>query len=185
MKILIGCEFSGIVREAFRKKGHVVYSCDLDPSTDNSPYHIQDDVFNVLLRESWDMLIAFPPCTHLCSSGARWFAEKRNDGRQIAAINFFLNLASSNVPKICIENPIGIMSSRYRKPDQIVQPWQFGHPETKATCFWLKNLPILKPTNIVKPTEQRIWRMPPSKDRSKLRSIFFSGIAEAMAEQWG
>lgn len=130
------------------------------------------------------MIIAFPPCTDLAVSGARWFAEKQADGRQQLAINFFMRFANANCEKIAIENPVGIMSSHYRKPDQIIQPWQFGHGETKKTCLWLKNLPLLEPTNIVEGREQRIWRMAPSEDRSKLRSKTFPGIAKAMAEQW-
>lgn len=131
------------------------------------------------------MMIAFPPCTDLAVSGARWFKEKQADGRQQRSIEFFIRLVNSNIPNIAIENPIGIMSSHYRKPDQIIQPWQFGHGETKATCLWLKNLPKLKPTNIVEGREQRIWKLPPSEDRGKLRSKTFPGIAKAMAEQWG
>jgi len=130
-------------------------------------------------------MIAFPPCTHLASSGARWFAEKRKDGRQQEAVIFFKQLVEAPVPKIAIENPIGIMSTKWRKPDQIIQPWQFGHGETKATCLWLQGLPKLKPTNIVEGREQRIWRMGPSPERAKMRSRTYPGIAKAMAEQWG
>jgi hypothetical protein len=130
------------------------------------------------------MIIAFPPCTHLASSGARWFKEKQADGRQQQGIDFFMSFVTANSPKIAIENPIGIMSTYYRKPDQIIQPWQFGHGETKATCLWLKNLPLLEPTNIVEGREQRIWRMGPSPDRARLRGRTYSGIATAMALQW-
>ena len=132
----------------------------------------------------WDMIIAFPPCTDLAVSGARWFAEKQADGRQELAIKFFMRFVNANCEKIAIENPVGIMSSHYRKPDQIIQPWMFGHGETKKTCLWLKNLPPLVPTDIVEGREQRIWRMGPSEDRAKLRSKTFPGIAKAMATQW-
>jgi len=180
MKILIACEFSGIVREAFSNKGHDAWSCDLLP-TEQPGQHIQKDVLT-LLDDNWDMMIAFPPCTHLAVSGARWFKDKKQE--QTDAIKFFLTLANANIPKIAIENPIGVMSTHYRKPNQIIQPWQFGHGETKATCLWLKGLPELKPTNIVAGREPRIHMMPPSKDRWKLRSITYQGIADAMADQW-
>ena len=185
MKVLVACEYSGRVREAFRAKGHDAWSCDLILSDDNSPYHLQEDVMNVIHWNEWDMMLAFPPCTHLASSGARWFKEKEADGRQRKGIDFFMKLAEANIERIAIENPIGIMSTRYRKPDQIIQPWQFGHGETKATCLWLKNLPKLEPTDIVEGREGRIWKMSPSKDRAKLRSLTYMGIAKAMAEQWG
>lgn len=130
--------------------------------------------------------MAFPPCTHLAVSGARWFAEKRADGRQVAGIDFFLRLANApNIPRICIENPVGIMSTIFRKPDQIIQPWQFGHGETKATCLWLKGLPRLIPTNIVAGREARVHRLPPSPNRARLRSESYVGVGEAMAAQWG
>lgn len=137
-----------------------------------------------IIDNKWDMIIAHPPCDHLAVSGARWFAEKRADGRQRRAIDFFMAMIEANAPRIAVENPIGIMSRIYRKPDQIIQPWQFGHGETKATCLWLKGLPLLIPTNIVAGREQRIWKMPPSPDRAKLRSRTFPGIAQAMATQW-
>ena len=181
MKILIGCEFSGIVREAFRKKGHEAWSCDIIPSDDNSKYHIQDDILNHL-DDNYDMLICFPPCTHLCSSGARWFKDKIPQQKE--ALEFIKKLLNCNIPKIALENPIGIISTRIKKPTQIIQPYEHGHGETKATCLWLKNLPKLKPTNIVNGREARIHNMPPTKDRSKLRSITYRGIAKAMAEQW-
>jgi len=185
MKILVACEESQAVTIEFRKKGHEAYSCDILPCSGGRPeWHIQDDVKMALCLD-WDMIIAFPPCTHLASSGARWFPEKIKDGRQQQAISFFMLLANHPCKKIVIENPIGIMSTKYRKPDQIIQPWQFGHGETKSTCLWLKGLPKLKPTNIVDGRENRIWKMAPSKDRAKLRSKTFPGIAEAMAEQWG
>ena len=179
----MACEMSGVVREAFRAMGHHAVSCDILPS-ELPGEHIQGDVLEVG-TDGWDMMIAFPPCTHLCVSGARWFAEKRADGRQQSAIDFFMALANCDIPKIAIENPIGIMSRLYRKPDQIIQPWMFGHPETKATCLWLKGLPKLVPTNIVDGRENRIHRMAPGPNRSKERSRTYSGIAEAMAEQWG
>ena len=145
MRILIACEFSGRVRDAFIAKGHEAMSCDLLPTETPGP-HYQGDVCDIL-GDGWDMMIAFPPCTHLASSGARWFTEKRSDGRQRQGIDFFMALADAPIPKKCIENPVGIMSTVYRKPDQIVQPWQFGHPESKATCLWLIGLPLLEPTN--------------------------------------
>lgn len=187
MNILIACEFSGVVRNAFLKQGHNVFSCDLYENAvgECNDRHFRADALQVLTYQKWDMLIAFPPCTHLAVSGARHFAEKRKDGRQQYAIDFFMKLVNADVDKIAIENPIGIMSTQYRRPDQIIQPWQFGHGETKATCLWLKNLPKLQPTNIVSGREQRIHMMPPSKDRAKLRSITYQGIADAMAKQWG
>jgi site-specific DNA-cytosine methylase len=187
-KIIIACEFSGIVREAFKARGHDVWSCDLLP-TDIPGNHIQDDVLRHL-NDGWDMMIAFPPCTHLAVSGAAWFTEKIKDGRQQKAIKFFMDIANAHIPTICIENPIGIMSTIWRKPNQIIQPWQFGHPETKATCLWLKNLVHLEPSKIVRLPEKKSERMrlhylPPSPDRWKLRSITFQGVADAMANQWG
>lgn len=181
MKVLIACEFSGIVREAFRKKGHDDWSCDLLP-TEIPGHHIQDDVLNHL-DEGWDMMIAHPPCTHLAVSGARWFVGKEKERWE--AIKFFMEIALCDVPMVAIENPIGIMSTVYRKPDQIIQPWQFGHGETKATCLWLKGLPKLQPTNIVEGREARIHKMPPLENRGKERSRTYHGIADAMADQWG
>ena len=183
MKILIACEYSGTVRDAFIARGHDAMSCDLLP-TDKPGPHYQGDVFDII-DDGWDMMIAHPPCTHLAVSGARYFAEKRADGRQQAAIDFFMRLTSADIPKIAVENPICIMSSIWRKPDQIIQPWQFGHGETKATCLWLKDLPLLVPTDIVEGREARIHNLPPSPDRWKLRSKTYDGIAKAMAEQWG
>lgn len=181
MKILVACEFSGIVRDAFIARGHDAISCDLLP-TERPGLHIQGDVLEIL-NDGWDMMIAFPPCTHLAVSGARWFKEKREE--QNKAVWFFASLALAPIPRICIENPVGIISSEWRKPDQIIQPWQFGHGETKATCLWLKNLPHLEPTNIVEGREPRIHRMSPGPNRSKERSRTYQGIADAMAEQWG
>ena len=184
MRVLVACEYSGRVREAFRARGHDAWSCDLLPSEDASDYHLKMSVFAVMDKfVDFDLMIAFPPCTHLCVSGARWWKDKKD--QQWDAIYFFRALANSPIHKIAIENPIGIMSTKYRKPDQIIQPWQFGHGETKATCLWLKNLPKLVPTNIVEGREARIHRMPPSPDRWKERSRTYQGIADAMAAQWG
>ena len=194
MKVLVACEFSGIVREAFRKKGHDAWSCDLLP-TEIQGNHIQGDIrgakygnlpggYHQHLRGwlDWDLLIAHPDCTYLSVSGARWWAGRKSE--QQAAIKFVKFLASLGVPRIAIENPIGRLSTVWRKPDQIIQPWQFGHGETKATCLWLKNLPLLQPTNIVEGRVARVHREPPSKDRWKNRSRTLLGIAEAMATQW-
>ncbi len=184
MSILIACEESQAVTVAFRNIGIKAYSCDIEPcSGGHLEWHLQQDVIP-LLQKDWDMVIAFPPCTHLASSGARWFKQKHEDGRQQQGIDFFMKFANAKCERIAIENPVGIMSTVWRKPNQIVQPWQFGHGETKATCLWLKNLPELKPTDIVDGREPRIWKMCPSKDRSKLRSKTYLGIARAMAEQW-
>ena len=182
MKILIACEYSGAVRDAFINKGHDAVSCDILP-TDRAGPHIQGDVRDVL-GDGWDMMIAFPPCTHLAVSGARWFKEKQADGRQAEALDFVRLLMDAPIERIALENPVSIISSRIRKPDQTIQPWQFGHGETKRTCLWLKNLPKLTPTNIVEGREQRIWKMPPSADRWKERSKTYQGIANAMAQQW-
>ena len=184
MKILVACEESQAVTKELRKLGHQAFSCDILSCSGGHPeWHIQGDVIKEL-DKNWDMIIAFPPCTHLASSGARWFKEKQKDGRQQNAVDFFMRIVNANATKIAIENPIGIMSSKYRKPDQIIQPWQFGHGETKATCLWLKGLPKLTATELVEGREQRIWRLPPSKDRAKLRSKTVPGIAKAMATQW-
>jgi site-specific DNA-cytosine methylase len=182
LRILVACEYSGRVREAFRKLGHDAWSCDLLPSDDNSPYHIQGDVLEHL-NDGWDIMIAHPPCTHLAVSGARWFKDKQTE--QAEALEFVQKLLDAPIPKIALENPISIISSKIRKPNQIIQPWQFGHGETKATCLWLKNLPELQPTDIVSGREHKVWRMPPSEERWKLRSITYQGIANAMANQWG
>lgn len=183
MKVLVACEFSGRVRDAFIQRGHEAISCDLLPTDSDGP-HYQGDVFDII-NDGFDMMIAHPPCTHLAVSGARHFKAKRESGLQQEAIDFFMKLANSDIPMIALENPVSIMSTVWRKPDQIIQPWQFGHGETKATCLWLKNLPKLNPTNIVDGRENRIHRMPPSKDRWKLRSTTYQGIADAMASQWG
>lgn len=184
MRILVACEESQGVTGAFRILGREAYSCDLEPCSGNHPeWHIRGDVIP-LLEQEWDMIIAFPPCTHLASSGARWFKEKRMDGRQQEAIDFFMLFTNANCKKIAIENPVGIMSTVWKKPDQIIQLWQFGHGETKATCLWLKNLPLLVPTNIVSGRENRIHKMPQSRQRSRLRSKTYPSIARAMAQQW-
>lgn len=183
MRVLIACEFSGVVRDAFLALGHEAMSCDLLPTEAPGP-HYQGDVRDVL-DYPWDLMIAHPPCTDLSVSGARHFAAKRMDGRQQAAASFFLMLAKADIPRIAIENPVCVMSSLWRKPEQVIQPWQFGHGETKATCLWLKGLPLLKPTNIVEGREARVHRMPPGPDRWKERSRTFEGIAAAMASQWG
>ncbi len=183
MKVLVACEFSGIVRNAFIARGHDAMSCDLLPTERPGPHH-QGDVLDIL-DDGWDMMIAHPPCTHLAVSGARWWKEKRKDGRQRKAIDFFISLMKAPMSRICVENPVGIISSVYRGADQYIQPWQFGHGETKKTGLWLIGLSLLKPTNIVSGRESRIHRMSPGKDRGRLRSITFQGIADAMAEQWG
>lgn len=184
MRALIACEESQAVCKEFRLLGHESYSCDILPCSGGHPeWHIQSDVISILKEKDWDMVIAFPPCTDLAVSGARWFKEKQADGRQQKSIDFFLEFTKLTCPW-AIENPIGIMSTLYRKPDQIIQPWQFGHGETKATCLWLNGLQPLKPTNIVEGREQRVWKMAPSEDRSKLRSKTFPGVAKAMATQW-
>lgn len=183
MKVLVACEYSGTVRDAFLKLGHDAISCDLLPTDVPGP-HYQGSVFDIL-DDGWDLMVAHPPCTHLAVSGARHFKAKREDGRQQSAVDFVRALMNAPVGRIAIENPVSVLSSIIRKPDQIVQPWQFGHGETKATCLWLTNLPKLIPTNIVSGREQRIWKMPPGPNRWKERSKTFQGIADAMAQQWG
>ena len=185
MRVLVACEYSGAVRRAFQALGHEAWSVDLLPSEDDSPFHVTGDVRPLLsLRNHWDMMVAFPPCTHLCVSGARWFKDKREE--QAQAVEFFMLIAEgSDIPRVAIENPIGIMSTRYRKPDPIIQPWQFGHGETKATCLWLRGLPKLVPTNLVAGREARVHKMPPGPNRWKERSRTYQGIADAMAQQWG
>ena len=192
LRILVACEESQIVTIKLREKGHIAYSCDIKETSGNRPeWHLQQDVIP-LLKEKWDLILAFPPCTHLAVSGAAWFAEKRKDGRQQQGIDFFMAIANADCEKIAIENPVGIMSTHWRKPDQIVQPWMFGHPERKATCFWLKGLPKLTETNNVKaemeslPKNQqhKMHYLPPSKNRAKLRSKTYDGIAQAIADTW-
>ena len=184
MRVLVACEYSGAVRRAFRARGHDAWSCDLLPSEDDSPHHIQGDVVK-WLDVGWDLAICHPPCTDLSVSGARHFAAKIADGRQGRALDFVRLLMAAPIPRIAIENPISVISSKIRKPDQIIQPWHFGHGETKATCLWLKGLPKLVPTNIVDGREARVHRMPPSPDRWKERSRTYAGIAAAFADQWG
>lgn len=193
MRILIACEYSGTVRDAFIRAGHDAMSCDILPSDAPGP-HYQGDVLDIL-KDGWDMMIAHPPCTHLAVSGAKHFAKKIADGRQQAALDFVQALMDAPIPRICIENPVSIISTRIRKPDQIIQPWMFGHEATKTTCLWLKNLPALMPTKIVDRGKRHItksgrslpdwYNLPPSEDRWKIRSATFPGIADAMATQWG
>lgn len=201
MKVLIACEESQEVCKAFRERGHEAYSCDLQDCSGGHPeWHIMGDVLPLLngncsfitrggqwvnIDGRWDLIIAHPPCTHLASSGARWFREKQMDYRQQKSCVLFMQMMLANADRVAVENQVGIMSRCYRRPDQIIQPWQFGHGETKATCLWLKNLPELVPTEIVEGREQRVWKMPPSADRAKERSKTYPGIAKAMAEQWG
>jgi site-specific DNA-cytosine methylase len=179
-RVLVACEYSGSVRDAFAALGWDAWSCDLLPSEKPGKHH-QGDVRDVL-DAGWDIMIAHPPCTHLAVSGARWFKDKVRE--QSEALDFVRLLLSAPIPHIALENPVSVISSKIRKPDQVIQPWQHGHGETKATCLWLKNLPLLKPSNIVEGREQRIWKLPPSADRWNERSRTFSGIAKAMATQW-
>ena len=188
MKVLVACEFSGVVRDAFRARGHDAYSCDLLPSETRSEFHIQLDARDVCSSQPWDLMIAHPPCTHLAVSGARWFKGKERE--QAAALEFVEVLMLAPIKRVCIENPVSIISTHIRKPDQIIQPWQFGHEETKTTCLWLTGLPLLRPTTIMEyrranltPSGQN--RLGPSPDRWKLRSRTYQGIADAMADQWG
>ncbi len=198
-RVLVACEFSGIVRQAFLSRGWNAWSCDLLPAEDNSPYHLQMDLLDVLNRplevlggyprwminKGWDLMIAHPPCTRLTVAGARWF--KGREQEQAESIQFVEELWASSMPRIAIENPIGVLSTRSRlgKPTQIIQPWQFGHGETKATCLWLKGLPKLAPTRVVSGRSARVHREPPSSERWKNRSRTYTGIAKAMADQWG
>lgn len=187
MKVLIACEFSGIVRDAFIANGHDAISCDLLETEEPGP-HIQDDLIKIIkecfgYKCDYDLIIAHPPCTHLAVSGARWFKEKAQEQKN--ALRFVRQIMEAPCEKICIENPISIISSKIRKPDQIIQPWQFGHGETKATCLWLKGLPKLLPTDIVPGREARVHKLPPGPDRWKERSRTLEGIARAMAQQWG
>lgn len=209
MKILVACEESQVVASAFRYKGHEAYSCDIMSCSGEHPeWHILGDVIPIIngrctfrtmdgeehtIDGTWDLLIAHPPCTDLAVSGARWFPQKRADGRQQTAIEFFMRFINADCGHIAVENPVGIMSTQYRKPDQIIKPWLFGHPEKKATCLWLKGVPPLVPTNDVsaymktlpKNQQERLYYLPPSPERAKLRSKTYPGIARAMAEQWG
>lgn len=182
MRVLVACEFSGVVRRAFAALGHDAWSCDIDPAEDEDFKHLQMDVREVL-DDGWDLMIAHPPCTYLAVSGARWFKDRRQE--QEDALAFVRLLLDAPIEKIALENPVSVISSRIRKPDQIIQPWQFGHGETKKTCLWLKNLPKLEPTDVVDGRVNRIHRMPPGKNRGKERSRTYDGIAAAMAAQWG
>lgn len=180
-KVLVACEFSGRVRQAFKEQGFEAWSCDL-LDTEIPGLHFKGDVREVLY-DKWDLIIGFPPCTRLAVSGARWF--KGREKEQEDAICFFRTLLNAPCERIAIENPVSVISTRIRKPDQIIQPWQFGEPEQKATCLWLKNLPKLKPTKVLNEREQRVWKESPGPDRWKRRSRTYLGIAKAMAEQWG
>lgn len=193
MRVLVACEYSGIVRDAFRARGHDAWSCDLLPTdTKDKSFHVQGDVLSIL-GSGWDLMIAHPPCTHLASSGARWFKNKQAE--QEAAIKFVADLMRAPIPRIAIENPVGVISRFIRKPEQIIQPWQFGHEATKTTCLWLHSLPKLKPTMVVGKGLRHVtksgrslpawYNLPPSPDRWKIRSTTFQGIADAMAIQWG
>lgn len=181
MRVLVACEFSGIVRDAFAARGHDAWSCDLLES-ERPGQHVRGDVLGVL-GDGWDLMVAHPPCTHLAVSGARWFKDKKRE--QEEALEFVRALLQAPIPKIALENPVSVISSRIRRPDQVIQPWQFGHGETKATCLWLKGLPKLEPTRVVEGRQAVVHRMPPGPDRWKNRSRTYPGIAEAMAKQWG
>ena len=201
MKVLVACEESKEVCKAFRERGHWAFSADLQSCSGGHPeWHIKGDCLSLIngdcrfmtegftyaqINGQWDLIIAHPPCTDLAVSGARWFKEKQADGRQQRSIDFFMKFVNADCPRIAIENPVCIMSKKYRKPDQIIQPWMFGHGEMKTTCLWLKGLPKLEPTDIVEGREQKCWKMAPSPDRAKNRSKTYPGIAKAMAEQWG
>jgi hypothetical protein len=199
MRILVACEYSGTVRRAFARMGHEAASCDLldtDLPCEENETHYQADIFSVIASDNWDLMIAHPPCTYLTVSANKWFKDQppRKSGTLVGAerrqareesIDFVMALQNCGIPRIAIENPIGCLSSRWRKPDQVIQPWMFGHGETKATCLWLTGLPKLTPTNIVDGREQRLHYLPKTADRWKLRSVTFKGIAEAMAQQWG
>lgn len=182
MRILVACEFSGRVRDAFIRQGHDAVSCDILPSDSPDGPHWQGDVRDILDEDDWDMMIAHPPCTHLAVSGARWFEDKLDE--QWEALEFVRTLMAAPINRIAIENPVSIISSRIRKPDQIIHPWQFGHGERKTTCLWLKNLPPLTPTNVVDGRASVVHRMAPGPARWKARSTTYSGIAEAMSQQW-
>lgn len=193
MRVLVACEYSGVVRDAFLARGHEAVSCDLLPTESPGP-HFEEDIFGII-DKGWDLMIAHPPCTDLAVSGAKHFAAKIADGRQQRALDFVQRLLDAPIDKICLENPVSVISSKIRKPDQIIQPWMFGHEATKTTCLWLKNLPLLEATDIVDKGARHVtksgkslpawYNLPPSKDRWKIRSATFPGIAAAMAEQWG
>jgi len=190
--VLVACEESQVISKAFRDHGISAFSCDLTPCSGGDPaWHIQGDAVEIASRGCWDMMIAHPPCDHIAVSGARWFPQKRADGRQRRAVQFFFDLVTAPVPRIAVENPVSIMSTEWRKPDQIIQPWQFGHDASKKTCLWLKNLPQLSPTEVIEkeryanqtPSGQN--KLGPSPNRSQARSKTYEGIAQAMAKQWG
>lgn len=183
MTVLIGCEFSQVVTKAFRAKGIEAFSCDLLPTEGNPNWHLKMDIFQAIAKIKPELGIFHPPCTYLCVSGARWFKDRLD--KQEESLNFVRKLLDADIPRIALENPIGVISTKIREPDQIIQPWMFGHGETKATCLWLKNLPKLQPTNIVAGREGRVWKESPGPNRWKNRSRTYQGIAEAMAEQWG
>jgi len=192
MRVLVACEYSGTVRDAFIRAGHYAASCDLLPSESSLGDHYQCNVLDIL-DHNWDLMIAHPPCTHLAVSGARWFKDKQQE--QAEALDFVRQLLAAPIPRIALENPVSIISSHIRKPDQIIQPYQFGHEATKTTCLWLKDLPPLIPTKVVSKGDRHVtksgkslptwYNLPPSADRWKIRSATFKGIAEAMASQWG
>ena len=179
-RVLVACEYSGRVRDAFIRNGCEAVSCDLLPTDQPGP-HYQGDVFDII-NDGWNLMVAHPPCTHLAVSGARWFHRKESEQKE--ALDFVRRLMAAPINHIAIENPISVISSKIRKPDQIIQPWMFGHGETKATCLWLKNLPPLQPTEIVEGRENKVHKMPPSDHRWKLRSLTYQGIADAMGDQW-
>lgn len=183
LKVLVACEYSGRVRDAFTRRGHCAMSADLLPS-ETPGLHYQGDVTEIL-HLGWDLMICHPPCTHLAVSGARYFKEKREQGLQQEALEFVATLMNAPIPRICLENPVSVISTEIQKPDQVIQPWQFGHGEMKTTCLWLKGLPPLVPTNVVEGRRGRILELSPGPDRWKERSRTYEGIAEAMAEQWG
>jgi site-specific DNA-cytosine methylase len=180
LKVLVACEYSGTVRDAFAALGHDATSCDLLPS-EKPGKHYKGDVFDII-GDGWDLMVAHPPCTHLAVSGSRWFPMKQKE--QAEALDFVRRLLDAPIQYIALENPVSVISTKIRKPTQCVQPWMFGHGETKATCLWLKGLPLLVPTNIVDGREQRVWKMPPGPNRWKERSRTYQGIADAMAAQW-
>lgn len=181
MRVLVACEYSAVVRDAFRAKGHDAWSADLLPTEGDPRWHIEGDVLPHL-QDDWDLMIAHPPCTHLAVSGARWFKDKLPE--QEEALEFVRLLLGAPIPRIALENPVSIISTRIRKPDQTIQPWQFGHGEVKRTCLWLKGLPLLKPTDVVVGREAKVHKMPPGPNRWKERSRTYTGVAEAMATQW-
>lgn len=192
MKVLVACEYSGVVRRAFRAKGHDAWSCDILPSDDESDYHIQDDAFRVSYYDHWDLMIAHPPCTYLAVSGMHWTTRGLRDPKLTEdALDFVRLLMDAPIPKICVENPVSIISTRICKPTQIIQPWMFGHDASKKTCLWLKNLPQLEPTEVIlkdvysNQTKSKQNKLGPSPTRAKDRSRTYEGIAEAMANQWG